>query len=82
MRYNNPTCAKQDQWVSSTEVSFEKNKAKVTYDPVLVTPEQLKAAIEAEGFTATDVRLTSKAVNQQDSTLSKASGAGAALSEG
>jgi len=38
--------------VSSAEVSFEKKEAKVTYDPALATPDQLKAAIDAAGFKA------------------------------
>jgi len=38
--------------VSSAEVSLEKKEAKVTYDPALATPDQLKAAIDAAGFKA------------------------------
>lgn len=46
--------------VSSAEVSFGQKEAKVTYDPALVTPEQLKAAIDGAGFKATGIRLIAK----------------------
>lgn len=46
--------------VSSTEVSLEKKEAKVTYDPALATPDELKAAIDAVGFKATEARLIEK----------------------
>lgn len=46
--------------VDSAEVSFERKEAKVTYDPALATPDQLKAAIDAAGFKATEARLTEK----------------------
>ncbi len=42
--------------VNSAEVSLEKNEAKVTYDPSLVTTDQLEAAIDATGFKATEVK--------------------------
>ena len=46
--------------VSSAEMSFEKKEAKVTYDPALVTPDRLKAAIDEAGFKATEVRLIAR----------------------
>jgi mercuric ion transport protein len=46
--------------VNSAEVSLEKKEAKVTYDPALATPDQLKAAIDAAGFKANEARLIEK----------------------
>jgi Cu+-exporting ATPase len=46
--------------VISAEVSFEKGEAKVSYDPALATPEQLKTAIDRAGFKATETRMKSK----------------------
>ena len=46
--------------VRSAEVSYEKKEAKVAYDPALVGPEQMKAAIEGAGFKATQTGLLTK----------------------
>ena len=39
--------------VSKADVSYEKNRAVVTYDPRLVTPAQMIAAIKTLGYSAT-----------------------------
>ena len=38
--------------ILSTEVSLEGKSATVSYDPSAVTPEQMKEAIESQGFDA------------------------------
>ena len=40
--------------VKSAEVSLEEGKARVQFDPALVSVEQLREAIEAAGFDAPD----------------------------
>jgi len=44
---------KQIQGVSDAQVSLAEASAVVTYDPGKTTPAQLKAAVEAAGFSAT-----------------------------
>jgi copper chaperone CopZ len=44
--------------VASAEVSYENKKAKVSYDPAVAHPDQMKAAIDKTGFKATGARIT------------------------
>jgi copper chaperone CopZ len=44
---------KQIHGVSDAQVSLAEGSAVVTFDPARATPEQLKAAVEAAGFSAT-----------------------------
>lgn len=38
--------------VASAEVSLEQSAAQVSYDPAQVQPQQMRAAIEAAGFSS------------------------------
>ncbi len=46
--------------VQSAAVSYENKEAGVSYDATLVTPEQLKAAIESLGFKVTRINESSE----------------------
>ncbi|MEW6207838.1 MAG: mercuric transporter MerT family protein [Acidobacteriota bacterium] len=46
--------------VASAEVSYENKKAKVTYDPAIAQPDQMKVAIDKTGFKATGTRITNE----------------------